>query len=163
MIEHLEGGYVPAPKYVYLSKSPSLCAVIVLQLSVVSIDLPLMQNKCLLAKSTLPSAIALSYNNTTKVFSVDMSLSSKLDGVKHSLLNTPVTMSKDFQMSISIILPLPANEETVSQPVNICNIGSARVLSAPIVVAISCAGIYIGFLAVPNAIQISFCSNNTAT
>ena len=128
-----------------------------------SIDLPLLQNKCLLAKSTLPSAIVLSYKNTTNVFSVDMSLSSRLDGVKHSLLNTPVAMSKDFQMSIAIILLLPANEETVSQPVNTCNIGSARVLSAPIVVAISCAGIYIRFLPVPNAIQISLCSNNTAT
>ena len=66
-----------------------------------------------------------------------MKSSLKLDGFVDRVENTAVTSLKAFQMSNAVFFPLPANDETVSQPVKAWNMGSARAFSPPSVVAMS--------------------------
>ena len=49
-----------------------------------------------------------------------------LVGCVDKVRNTAVTSLKDFQMSNAVLFPLPANDDTVSQPVKAWNMGSER-------------------------------------
>ena len=80
-----------------------------------------------------------------------MKSSLKLHGFVDKVDNTAVTSLIDFQMSNAVFSPLPANDETVLQPVK----GSARAFSPPSVVAMSSAGIYLKCLPVTNATHSS--------
>ena len=51
--------------------------------------------------------------------------------------NNTVTSLKDFQMSNDVFFPLPANDDTVSQPVKAWSMGSERAFSSPSAVAMS--------------------------
>ena len=66
-----------------------------------------------------------------------MKSSLKLHGFVDKVDNTAVTSLIDFQMSNAVFSPLPANDETVLQPMNGWNMGSARAFSTHSVVAMS--------------------------
>ena len=59
------------------------------------------------------------------------------------------------------LFPLPANDDTVSQPVKAWNVGRESVFSYPSSLAMSCAGMYLRCLPVPKATQIPVSSRLT--
>ena len=124
-------------------------------------DLTLVVKMCFLAEFTVVSVQVRSYSSTTYVSNTDMQSSLNADGSVIKVENTGVTLSKDFHMSNAVFFPRPANDDTVSQPVKAWNMGSARAFSLPSSFAMSCAGIYLRCLPVPNATQISVSSRNT--
>ena len=99
-------------------------------------DLALVVKRCRLAALTVVSVLVLSYSNTTNDSSTDILSSLKHPGLVTRFANTEVTASNDFHVSKAVFLPLPANDDTVSQPVKAWNIGRARAFSAPHEVAI---------------------------
>ena len=60
------------------------------------------------------------------------------------------------------LFSLPANDDTVSQPVKARNMGRESVFSYPSSLAMSCAGMCLRCLPVPKATQISVSSRLTA-
>ena len=66
-----------------------------------------------------------------------MKSSLKLHEFVDKVDNTAVTSLIDFQVSNAVFFPLPANDETVLQPMTGWNMGSARAFSPPSVVAMS--------------------------
>ena len=91
-----------------------------------SIDLALVQNICFLVESTVVSVQVQVYRNTTYVSRIHMTSSLMLRGFVDKVDNTAVTSLIDFQMSKAVFFTLPANDETVLQPVKSWNMGSAR-------------------------------------
>ena len=91
-----------------------------------SIDLALVQNICFLAESTVVPVQVRLYRSTTYVSRIHMKSSLMLRGFVDKVDNTAVTSLIDFQMSNAVFFPLPANDETVLQPVKSWNMGSAR-------------------------------------
>ena len=123
----------------------------------------LVVNMSFLVEFTLVYVQVRSYNSTTYASNTDIQSSVKADGSFANIEKKPgVTSSKDFHMSNAVFLPLPANEETTSQPVNAWSIGRARAFSLPSPLAMLCAGMYLSYLPVPNAIQISVSLRQTA-
>ena len=59
------------------------------------------------------------------------------------------------------LFPLPANDDTVSQPVKAWNMGRESAFSCPSSLAMSCAVMYLRCLTVPKATQISVSSRLT--
>ena len=102
-----------------------------------AIDLALLHKICFLAESTVVSVQVRVYRNTTYVSRIHMKSSLKLHGFVDKVDTTAVTSLIDFQMSNAVFFPLPANDETVLQPVKGWNMGSARAFSPPSVVAMS--------------------------
>ena len=86
-----------------------------------------------------------------------------LVGCVDKVKNTGVTSLKDFQMSNAVFCPLPANDDTVSQPVKAWNMGSERAFSSPSAVAMAWVGTYLRCLPVPNATHSSVFSSVTCT
>ena len=82
-----------------------------------SIDLALLQKICFLAESTVVSVLVRLHRSTTYVSRIRMKSSLKLHGFVDKVDNTALTSLTDFQMSNAVFFPLPANDETVLQPV----------------------------------------------
>ena len=127
-----------------------------------SIELPLVVNMIVLPGqvhgSFCASAVIRKYTNASNT-DTQSTLSS--DGSVNKVENTGVTSLKDFHMSNAVLFPLPANEDTVSQPVKAWNMGRESGFLYPSSLAMSCAGMYLRCLPVPKATQISVSSRLT--
>ena len=101
-----------------------------------SIDLPLVVNMCFLAKFTVVSVQVRSYKSTINASNTDMQSSLSSDGSVNKVENTGVIL-KDFHMSNAVFFSLPANDDTVSQPVKAWNMGRESAFSYPSSLAMS--------------------------
>ena len=116
---------------------------------------------CFLAKFTVVSVQVQSHKVQKNASNTDMQSSLSSDGSVNKVENTSVIPLKDFHMSNAVFFSLPANDDTVSQPVKAWNMGRESAFSYPSSLAMSCAGMYLWCLPVPKATQISVSSRLT--
>ena len=81
------------------------------------------------------------------------------EGAEERAKKRSVTLSNDCQVFHAVFLPIPLNDDTVSWPVMLWNIGTHLDRKGPKAAAISCAGMYRKYFPTPNATQTSSAFN----
>ena len=99
-----------------------------------------------------------SYNFTTNSWILAFTAAEIIWGAADKHRSANVTSGFCCHTAHAVFFPFPYRADTVSQPVMLWKAGRAPARASPSWLAISCAGMYLKFFPVPNAIQSSLSS-----
>ena len=99
-----------------------------------------------------------SYNFTTNSWILAFTAAEIIWGAADKHRSANVTSGFCCHTAHAVFFPFPYRADTVSQPVMLWKAGRAPARASPSWLAISCAGMYLKFFPVPNAIQGSLSS-----